>query len=197
MFGKYALNKKSYYLKLWHLNSLGWLKANRQKNSLVQANDRSFLRRKYFSKWRGVFHKHVKKVDNKCDSIKLLQSAVDKGGRMQMRQAFNLWKGRVGASGIRVELMKTVFKIHYKKTLRRGFIRWVGFMHDINHRVRLEQLTELWTRTRLLQGLFLGWKEGIAAEHREKEEMVFRAWKKFCGDNLQEKYVEKMTAMTN
>ena len=197
VFGKYALNKKSYYLKLWHLNSLGWLKANRQKTHLVNANERSFIRRKFFAKWRGVFHKHVKKVDNKCDSIKLLQSAVDKGGRMQLRQAFNLWKGRVGASGVRVELMKTVFKIHYKKTLRRGFIRWVGFMHDINHRVRLEQLTELWTRTRLLQGLFLGWKEGIAAEHREKEEGVFRAWKKFCGDNLQEKYVEKMTAMTH
>ncbi len=85
VFGKYALNKKSYYLKLWHLNCLGWLKANRQKNNLVAANEKSFLRRKFFSKWRHVFHKHVRKVDNKCDSIKLLQSAVDRGSKMQLR----------------------------------------------------------------------------------------------------------------
>lgn len=31
VFGKYALNKKSYYLKLWHLSALGWGKANKQK----------------------------------------------------------------------------------------------------------------------------------------------------------------------
>lgn len=144
-----------------------------------------------------MFHRHVKNFDHKCESVKLLQSAVDKGGRMQVRQAFNLWKGRVGASGVRVDLMKTVFKLHYKKTLKRAYIRWVGYMHDINHRVRLEQLTELWTRTRLLQGLFLGWREGIAAENRDKEEGVFRAWKQLSGTSQQDKYVERMTAMTN
>lgn len=80
--------------------------------------------------------------------------------------------------------MKNVFKLHYKKTLKRALIKWLGYAHHITHQVRLEQLTEIWSRNKWLQALFLGLKEGIAAEHREKEEQTFKAWQKFCGENI-------------
>ena len=46
--------------------------------------------------------------------------------------------------------MKNVFKLHYKKTLKRAFIKWLGYAHDITHQVRLEELIELWSRTKWL-----------------------------------------------
>lgn len=165
--GKYALNKRSFYIRLWHYNALGWTKGNTQKRNLVLANQKAFLRRKYFALWRGVFHRFVKNIGHKGDSIRRLQSAVDKGDKIQKRQAFNIWSGRAQLSDVRTELMKNVFKLHYKKTLRRAMIRWLGFTHDVTHRVRLEQLSDMWTGQRAKQGVFLAWKESLAKERFE------------------------------
>ncbi len=76
---KYCLNEKGYYLRVWHLKALGWVKANRQKIGLVEANDVSSLRRKFFALWRGVFHRNARWLGNKCDGIRRLQAALDKG----------------------------------------------------------------------------------------------------------------------
>ena len=91
---------------------------------------------------------------------------VDKNGKMKMRSCFNYWKNKLQGQSFQTDLMKNVFKLHYKKTLKRGFIKWLGYAHDITHQVRLEELTELWSRTKWLQALFLGLKEGIAVEQR-------------------------------
>lgn len=80
--GKYVLNKRSFYIRLWHYNALGWVKGHSQKENLVNSNQKAFLRRKYFALWRGVFHRFVKNIGNKGDSIRRLQSALDKGDKI-------------------------------------------------------------------------------------------------------------------
>ncbi len=85
--------------------------------------------------------------------------------------------------------MKTVFKLHYKKTLKRAMVIWKDFSHAVAHRVRLEHLTSMWLASRAKQGLFLAWKESLAKQHMEREEAVFKAWKTVLGGQTHDQYV--------